>query len=148
MKRKSLFLGGLLFLSCISGFLMSKASWVGRAGMTLVYREYLFLKTWWKGAAVVAVAWLLLFIIQGTITRNYDRKKYITVHVVCIVLALLGAFVTYQDFTKNLSHKLLGSAFHTGAYLFWAGWIAISIFYLVNPKNKPSFYKQEMTTNK
>ena len=116
-----------------------------RAGMTLVYREYLFLKTWWKGAAVVAAGWLLLFVIQGVVTRNYNRKKCITVHVACIALALLGAFITYQDFTNNLSHKLLGTAFHTGAYLFWAGWIAISIFYLVNPKKIPAYYKHEMT---
>ena len=135
-----MFLGGLILLACLSGFLLSKASWAGRAGMTVLYREYLFLKTWWKGAGVVAAIWLLLFVIQGLMTRNRDRKHSITVHIICILVALAGALFTYLDFTNNLSHRLLGTAFHTGGYLFWAGWIAISVFYLRTLKKSADVY--------
>lgn len=47
-----------------------------------------------------------------------------------IVAALLGLYFTYQDFRQNVSHRWLGERFHLGGYLFWIGWIIISVFYL------------------
>lgn len=37
----------LAALAALSGYLLSKASLVGKAGITLMYQEYKFLKVWW-----------------------------------------------------------------------------------------------------
>jgi hypothetical protein len=140
MKRKVLFVSGLFLVACLSGVLMSKASWAGRTGMTLFYREYLFLKTWWKGAALIGITWSLLFLLQGLISRKYDRRKTVLLHSLCILIALVGFLFTYLDFTNNLSHRLLGTAFHAGVYLFWLGWIAISLYNLLNLSKTPSSF--------
>jgi hypothetical protein len=48
-----------------------------------------------------------------------------------LVLALIGLYFTYQDFRHNTAHRWLGERFHLGGYLFWIGWMAISVFYLI-----------------
>jgi threonine/homoserine efflux transporter RhtA len=73
----------------------------------------------------------ILFIIQGILQKNKPPEKKRLVHIVAIVLALLGLIFTYYDFSNTVTHRMLGTSFHVGAYLFWAGWIAISIYYLV-----------------
>ena len=131
MKRSAILVFGLLLLSILSGLLLSKASLVGKAGMTLFYREYNFLKTWWQGALLVFVVLMILFIIQGILQRNKPLVKKRMVHVIAIVLAILGLIFTYYDFTNTVTHRMLGTSFHIGGYLFWVGWIAISIYYLL-----------------
>ena len=130
MKRSAILVSGLLLLSLISGVLLSKASLVGKAGMTLFYREYNFLKTWWKGALLVFIVLMIFFVVQGILQRNKPPEKKRLVHIVAIVLAILGLVFTYYDFSNTVTHRMLGTSFHVGAYLFWAGWIAISIHYL------------------
>jgi hypothetical protein len=129
-KSTSFILLLLAVLAALSGYLLSKASLVGKAGITLIYKEYEFLKTWWQGALAVFVCWLLLFFIQGWAHRRAKGGNAALAQVVAIVLAAIGLFFTYQDFRNNLSHRLLGERFHIGAYLFWVGWMIISLFYL------------------
>lgn len=130
MKRTGFFVAGLFLLSILSGILLSKASLVGRAGMTLFYQEYNFLKTWWKGAVLIFITLLLLFIIQGQLQKNKPLSKARLINIVAVVLALAGLYFTYLDFSNSVTHRWLGTAFHTGGYLFWIGWLAISVFYL------------------
>src|SRR4051812_17579408 len=124
----------LAILSCISGYLMSKASWIGRVGMTFFYREYNFLKTWWQGALAVFGTLIILLIVQGIVQKNAARRTANVVHVVAIVLSLAGLYYTYSDFRHTLSHRLLKERFHLGVYLFWIGWLIISLFYLWNKR--------------
>src|SRR5207249_10826797 len=130
MKRKSGIILFLAILSFISGYLMSKASLVGRAGISLFYREYTFLKVWWKGALLILASFGLLFIVQGLIQR-LGRKKAITIHIIACILAMSGLYFTFSDFRHSVSHHLLGERFHLGMYLFWIGWIIISLSYLL-----------------
>jgi hypothetical protein len=133
--RRSFFLFFLLaILSVVSGYLLSKASLVGKAGISLFYREYQFLKVWWQGALVVFGVLLLLFLIQRAIQSKAARGTSNLVHVICILLALAGLYFTYNDFRHDLSHRLLGERFHLGAYLFWAGWVIVSLFLLSQKK--------------
>ena len=134
MKRTSFLLFILAVLSAISGYLLSKASLVGRAGISMFYKEYQFLKVWWQGALVVFVVLLLLVLIQGAVQRKAARGSANFIHIICILLALAGLYFTYNDFRHDLSHRLLGERFHLGAYLFWVGWIIISMFYLAQRK--------------
>lgn len=124
----------LAALAALSGYLLSKASLVGKAGITLVYKEYSFLKVWWQGALAVLACWLLLFLIQGWASRRAKGGNAALAQVVALVLAAIGLFFTYQDFRNNLSHRLLGERFHLGGYLFWIGWMIISLFYLFRGK--------------
>lgn len=135
MKRTAPFITLLAGLSVLSGYLLSKATLVGRTGMNLFYKEYRFLKTWWKGALAVFAGLLLLFFIQGLAQRKLRRSKAIIVHAVALVIALAGLYFTYSDFRNTLSHRMLGERFHLGAYLFWIGWMLISLFYIVQPKS-------------
>ncbi len=136
MKRTAPFLLLLTGLSVLSGYLLSKASLVGRTGINLFYKEYRFLKVWWKGAALVLAVWLVLFALQGMAHLKLERRKANGVHALAIVVALTGLFFTYSDFRNDLSHRLLGERFHLGAYLFWIGWLGISLFYLTQPRAK------------
>lgn len=137
MKR-SFILPLLLALALITGYLLSRASLVGKVGMTYVYQEYAFLKTWWKGAAVVLAVWLLLLLLQSAAQRKLPLPKARLVQMICIVLALAGLWFTYQDFRHTLSHRLLGERFHLGGYLFWLGWLLISGFLLAGSAKVPA----------
>ena len=129
MKRNILFLLLLALLSVISGMLMSKASWIGRVGMTFFYKEYNLLKIWWQGATAVFVVFLLLFLLHSLIHRALPAVTARLLHIVILVIAFAGLYYTYDDFTNNFSHHLLGRRFHYGFYLGWAGWVLICLFF-------------------
>jgi hypothetical protein len=122
----------LTALSIFSGYLFSKASLVGKVGMSLFYQEYNFLKTWWKGAFLVFAVLMILLIIQGLLQRRLAKKAATGLHTVLVIVAVAALYLTYYDFRHTLSHRLLGERFHIGAYLFWLGWIVISMYYLVS----------------
>lgn len=130
MKRKGPFLLLLIGLSILSGYLLSKASLVGRAGINFFYKEYRFLQTWYKGAAVVLGVWLLLFFLHGLAQQKITPGRARLAHVIAIIIAAIGLYFTYADFRNDLSHRLLGERFHIGAYLFWVGWMLIALFHL------------------
>ncbi len=130
MKRTTIFVLLLLVLSALTGYLLSKASLVGRVGISLFYTEYKFLKVWWQGGLLVFVVWMILFFLQGRAQRKLSPLFSRLVQLAAIVVALLGLYFTYQDFRHNTSHRLLGERFHLGGYLFWIGWIIISVYSL------------------
>jgi hypothetical protein len=141
MNKRYLLLLFLFVLSIISGFLMSKASLVSRVGMSLFYKEYNFLKVWWKGGLAVFLVWMVFFVSQQLAQKKLPRAMALRVHLFACLLAIIGLYFTYHDFRNTLSHHLLGERFHLGAYLFWAGWLVISIFFIVEkpvaPLNHP-----------
>jgi hypothetical protein len=138
MKKPALFISILTLLSALSGYLLSKASLTGRVGISLFYKEYGFLKTWWLGGITVLAVLLLLFLLQGYAERKFSRRKAAMLHIIMVILAFAGLCFTYYDFRHTLSHHLLGGRFHLGAYLFWVGWILISLFYLTQKKPAPA----------
>ena len=135
-KRISLLVVFLAALASLSGYLMSKASFIGRLGMTFVYKEYRFLKTWWKGALFVFIVWMIILIIQAILERKLSKQKATIVYVIFILLALVGLYFTYSDFQHTTSHRWLKEKFHIGAYLFWMGWIIISVFFMVQKRKE------------
>ncbi|MEJ7736178.1 MAG: cytochrome d ubiquinol oxidase subunit II [Chitinophagaceae bacterium] len=135
MKGNAALITFIAVLSVISGYLMSKASFIGKAGMSLFYREYNFLKTWWKGGLLIFLSLLLLYGIHRFIQNRYYPGKAKTMHILSCILAMIGLYFTYNDFRHTLSHRLLGERFHLGAYLFWIGWVVISCYYYLRPPN-------------
>jgi hydrogenase-4 membrane subunit HyfE len=144
-KRISVLVLILAALATLSGYLMSKASFVGRLGMTFVYKEYRFLKTWWKGALIVFAVWMILLVVQAIVERKLSKQKATIIHVVFILLALVGLYFTYSDFQHTTTHRWLKEKFHIGAYLFWLGWIIISTFCIVQ-KRQDILTEKSLTT--
>jgi hypothetical protein len=132
----------LLLLSAISGYLMSKPSLVGRVGIDLFYRKYRFLSTWWKGALSVFMVLSVLLIIQGILHFRLSRKTGRWVLLLFLVAGLAGLGATYADFHTDRTHRWLKDRFHTGVYLFWCGWLLVSLFYLLLRKKNFSYEDQ------
>ncbi|MEJ7912117.1 MAG: cytochrome d ubiquinol oxidase subunit II [Chitinophagaceae bacterium] len=124
-----LFVLGLL--SALSGYLLSRASLVGRAGINLFYKEYKFLKTGWQGALLVFVLLVIVLLAHHAAQTKLAPGKRLGFFLTMLLLALTGLFFTYSDFRHTLSHRLLGERFHLGGYLFWIGWMITSITYLL-----------------
>ena len=129
MKRTVLFLLLLAMLSVASGMLMSKASWIGRVGMTFFYKEYNLLKIWWQGAMAVFIVMLVLFLLHTAIQKALPSMTARLLHIVILFIVAAGLYFTYDDFSSNLSHRLLGWRFHYGFYLGWIGWGMICLFF-------------------
>ena len=130
MDKKLITLNVILVpLAVITGWTLSKSTFVGKVGINLLHREYAFLNTWWKGALLIWVVWIVLEIIQHRIWKKYSRNINLTVQSTFIALAITGLYFSYLDF-RTFSHGLLGERFHLGGYLFWIGWCIISIFFL------------------
>lgn len=117
----------LLPLAALVGYLLSKASWIGRTGINLFYTEYKLLKTWWKGGLVVLFVWMLLYLLQAFFIRRATLRQSLIYFGTSALVCMAGLLLTYHDFSSNFSHRLLGWKFHTGGYLFWAGWLLIIV---------------------
>jgi hypothetical protein len=134
VKKTALLILILGILSAMSGWLLSKASLVGKAGISLLYKEYRFLKTWWQGAVTVFVVLIILWLLQGVAQRRLGKHRANILHISMLLLSMIGLYFTYYDFRHTISHRLLGERFHLGAYLFWIGWMIISLAYLTQNK--------------
>jgi hypothetical protein len=131
------FLALLAGLSVVAGYLLSKATLIGRTGIALFYKEYRFFRYWWKGALAVFAVWLLLFLLHRFLHRKLARQQATLLHSTALVIAAIGLYFTYRDFRDDFSHRLLGERFHLGFYLFWIGWMLIGLFYLFQGRRRP-----------
>ena len=129
-KRNISFIALLAALSVVAGALLSQITFVGRVGMNMFYSQYNFLKIWWQGAILVFIIWLLVFVAHSLIQGRVSKASALAANLISLMLAIGGLYFTYSDFRHDLSHRLMGERFHIGAYLFWLGWIGISIFFL------------------
>lgn len=137
MRRALPFLVYLALLSLLSGWLMSRMSWIGRVGVNLFHHEYRFLKYWYKGAALVFGVLLVLFLLQSRARNRLSPAKSRGVQIFALAAAALGLWATYSDFRSDFSHSLLRERFHLGAYLFWVGWMSVSLYLLTPGKAEP-----------
>jgi hypothetical protein len=135
VKKNIIILSIISLCSICSGYLLSKATLPGRVGIDLFYKQYRFLRDPLKSSILILMVYLILFTFLGLLyKRSNNNPNKITFFV--LLLGLIGAILTYYDFQQTLTHKLLGSKFHVGGYIFWAGWMSIPIFYIVNRKSE------------
>ena len=134
MRRHLPFIIYLALLSLLSGWLMAHMSWIGRVGIRWMHREYSFLKVWYKGAAVVFAVLLGLHGIGALAKQYFSNGGARLYFIICLSLAAGGLYFTYLDFRRDFTHHILKENFHLGAYLFWAGWMSSSLFYLAIKK--------------
>lgn len=121
-------------LSLISGILVSKMSFLGKVGISLIYREYSILKVWWKAAILFFAIQLFVIFALSVVKRVYNVKTTRLVAITLFIFGLLGIYLTYIDFTET-SHKMLNSSFHAGFYLFWVSFF-VTCAYFMNFKIK------------
>ncbi len=93
---------------------------------------------------LVFVVWIILFIFQSAVQKKVSKMVSRIVSAALLVIAIAGLLFSYSDFNNTMSHRWLGTRFHLGVYLFWIGWIAISVFLLLGKKTAPpESYKPE-----
>jgi len=142
VKKQLVLVLFLFILACVSGYLMSHPSLVGRLGMDVFYKQYRFLKTWWKGASLVFIIWMVFLLLQGLIRKKLKEGKAKLFQVLMILLALTGLYLSWSDFHDSTTHRWLKDRFHIGVYLFWIGWLLISINYLLEKKDSSQHEKE------
>jgi len=82
-----------------------------------------------KGALAVFVTLLILLTVQGILKRKLAGAISVIIQILLFFAALGGLYLTYHDFRHDFTHKIIGERFHLGAYLFWMGWMVISLYY-------------------
>jgi len=142
MRRSASLTLFLAVLSVVAGYLLSNSSWIGKVGMDLFYDEYIFLNTWWKGALLVFAVFVFLYALQSAVLLYASQRISRTVNVTAIVAAVVGLYLTYDDFRQDLAHRWMGERFHLGVYLIWVGWMIISVYLLMRRKNAKALGKK------
>jgi len=151
VKKQFPFILFLATLSVISGVLLSKMSLLARTGISVFkkkYALYAFMKTWWQSAFLFFGVLMLLLIVQRKLQQRLSVRNGVMLQIACIFLALMGLFYTYNDFRSDLTHRWAGERLHLGFYLFWLGWVSVSLFLLVQKKTVPlkDLGKKDATT--
>ncbi len=119
-------------LSTISGVLLSQMSFIGKVGITVMYREYGMFKIWWKTAILLFAVQLALLFVLWLIKKLLGRRLSLVAILLFLLFALAGAYFTYLDFTTT-SHRLMKMNFHAGVYLFWGTWALACVYFMVVP---------------
>jgi len=135
MKGLSTLIAVQALLSTISGVLTSQMSFIGKVGISVLYREYGIFKIWWKTAILLFAIQLVLVFVLWLVKQLLGRKLAPVVILLFLLFGLTGAYFTYLDFTTT-SHRLMKMNFHAGGYLFWGAWVLACIYFLVVPIKK------------
>ena len=122
-------------LSLISGVLISKMSFIGKIGISTMYREYTIFKTWWKMALLLLVIQLVLIVVLQLFRTKVSVSFSRLLAFLLIVLVGICGFFTYIDFTSTCI-IMMKLSFHLGFYLFWVGWFITCFYYLLFKKKK------------
>lgn len=131
MKNFKFYLIAQLVLSVISGVLVSQMSFIGRMGINIAYKEYSVFKSWWQTAAIFFAIQMFLTLLQWIVKSKAPANKSNMVYGLLMIIALVGLYATYSDFTHTFSHKLLREKFHLGFYLFWIAWMIGNVYFLL-----------------
>jgi hypothetical protein len=91
-------------------------------------RLQLILSGRYEGGGIVFGVMLLLFLLQYIAQRRLPRNTARAVQGIALLIATAGLWLTYSDFRSDFTHNILRERFHLGAYLFWVGWISISLY--------------------
>ncbi|MFV0154975.1 hypothetical protein OBK20_02925 [Empedobacter falsenii] len=143
MKNKIIHLLILAFSSLLSGIMISKMSYIGKVGITIIYNEYTILKSWWKTALLLFAIQAIIFVVLSVWKmKTTKRLKQLLLPLIFLSIGIIGLIYTYYDFTET-SHRLLKKTFHFGFYIFWLTWFGNCIFFMSKQKKKLEEIPQE-----
>ena len=144
MKNKIIHLLILAFSSLLSGIMISKMSFIGKVGITIIYNEYTILKSWWKTALLLFAIQAIIFVVLSVWKmKTTKRLKQLLLPLIFLSIGIIGLIYTYYDFTET-SHRLLKKTFHFGFYIFWLTWFGNCIFFMSKQKKKLEEIPQEI----
>ncbi|MGV3763023.1 hypothetical protein [Parapedobacter sp.] len=135
MKGISTLIAIQALLSTISGVLLSQMSFIGKVGISVMYREYGLFKIWWKTAILLFIIQLALLLVLWLVKRLLGRRLAFTAFLLFLLFGLVGAYFTYLDFTTT-THRVMKVNFHAGVYLFWGTWVLACIYFMAVPLKK------------
>ena len=96
------------------------------------------MKTWWKGTLAIFTLLFLLMLLHDAVDRKLVKKRANSFHLMALSAAVIGMYFTYRDFQYYYAHRWLQEKFHLGGYLFWIGWIGVSLFFLFRKQQLPA----------
>ncbi len=136
MKNKIIHLLILAFSSLLSGIMISKMSFIGKVGITIIYNDYTILKSWWKTALLMFVIQVVLFLVLNSWNNKTEGtvKKYL-LPIIFLLIGMIGWGYSYYDFTET-SHRMMKTSFHIGFYLFWITWLGNCIYPIIDNMRK------------
>lgn len=135
MKSLSTVIAIQALLSTIAGVLLSQMSFIGRVGISVMYREYGIFKIWWKTAVLLFAVQLVLTLVLWLVKKLLGRRLAQATLLLFLLFGLVGAYFTYLDFTTT-NHRLMKVNFHAGVYLFWGTWILACVYFMAVPMKK------------
>lgn len=135
MKGLSTVIAIQALLSTIAGVLLSQMSFIGRVGISVMYREYGIFKIWWKTAVLLFAVQLVLTLVLWLVKKLLGRRLAQATLLLFLLFGLVGAYFTYLDFTTT-NHRLMKVNFHAGVYLFWGTWILACVYFMAVPIKK------------
>lgn len=118
-------------LCLLSAYLISKISLIGKIGIAVFYKEYKWMRSGWKTFLIFFTVQLIVIGILFFLHRYRSRKATGYTAVGIMAVALIGLWLTYNDFLHTYTHRLLKERFHMGFYLFWLGMTGSCVFFLV-----------------
>ncbi|MCA4777922.1 hypothetical protein HX088_07995 [Empedobacter sp. 225-1] len=123
--------------------MISKMSFIGKVGITIIYNEYTILKSWWKTALLLFAIQAIIFVVLSVWKmKTTKRLKQLLLPFIFLSIGIIGLIYTYYDFTET-SHRLLKKTFHFGFYIFWLTWFGNCIFFMSKQKKKLEEIPQE-----
>ncbi len=124
--------------SLLATYFISKISLIGKVGIALFYKQYKLLRSGWKTFFLFFGIQLLIIGLLWYMQQKRGRRKTVYTAAIFMILAIIGLVMTYHDFQYTYSHRLLKERFHLGFYLFWIGWMASCIFFMIANKRNDS----------
>ncbi|MCA4809872.1 hypothetical protein IF128_08980 [Empedobacter stercoris] len=123
--------------------MISKMSFIGKVGITIIYNEYTILKSWWKTALLLFAIQAIIFVVLSVWKMKTTKLlKQLLLPFIFLSIGIIGLIYTYYDFTET-SHRLLKKTFHFGFYIFWLTWFGNCIFFMSKQKKKLEEIPQE-----
>jgi hypothetical protein len=136
-RRLFVLITSQLLLCWLETYLISKISLIGKIGIATVYKEYHWLRIFWKTYLILSILQLAVILTLYIVERRSAKKITNLISTTLFVAGLLGLILTFQDFFHDYAHRLLKERFHLGFYIFWFSWMATCAYWLFSNRTKP-----------
>jgi hypothetical protein len=136
-RRLFLLIVSQLLLCWLETYLISKISLIGKIGIATVYKEYHWLRIFWKTYLILSIFQIAVILTLYMIEKRSAKKITNMISTTLFVAGLAGLVLTFQDFLHDYAHRLLKERFHLGFYIFWLSWMATCAYWLFSNRTKP-----------
>src|ERR1700760_3929296 len=97
-RRIFVLVASQLLLCWLETYLISKISLIGKIGIATVYKEYHWLRIFWKTYLILSLLQLAVILTLYVIEKRSAKKITNLISTTLFVAGLLGLILTFQDF--------------------------------------------------